>query len=152
LDFWKTCADFYDGPILEMSCGTGRILLPLSQLGYDITGVDISNPMLAELKQKILNCPHDVRCKIHLIQGNMVDKILSGNYNLIIFAVSTFLALKNDDERLACLKSCNQVLSDNGVIILSNSKFETNIIRPTALEEANPEKEIIIEYGNDKKN
>ena len=145
LDFWKASAEYYGDPILELGCGTGRILLPLAQLGYDITGIDISYPMLAVLKQKLINCPSEIQKKIHLVQGDMSNKTAPGRFNLIIFAVSSFLALKNDDERLSCLNNCNQLLSDHGALILSNSKFEKNIVA------SSPEKEIIIDHDNVKK-
>ncbi len=38
---------------LEIGIGTGRIALPLAELGYDVTGVDISREMLARLHEKV---------------------------------------------------------------------------------------------------
>jgi SAM-dependent methyltransferase len=38
--------------ILDVGCGTGRISLPLQQLGYSVVGVDISEGMVAEAKRK----------------------------------------------------------------------------------------------------
>ncbi len=38
--------------LCELGCGTGNISLNMSKLGYDITGVDISAPMLALAKKK----------------------------------------------------------------------------------------------------
>ena len=34
------------GPLLELGCGTGRLLIPLAQAGYGVTGVDFSPEML----------------------------------------------------------------------------------------------------------
>jgi len=38
---------------LEIGVGTGRIALPLAELGYDVTGVDISREMLSKLREKL---------------------------------------------------------------------------------------------------
>src|SRR5687767_7456823 len=53
------CVDFYvdlarkaQGPVLEIACGTGRILLPCLQAGVDIDGLDYYAPMLETLRKK----------------------------------------------------------------------------------------------------
>src|SRR5689334_13447124 len=40
-------AEHSGGPILELGCGTGRLVVPLAEAGYDVTGVDLSPAMLA---------------------------------------------------------------------------------------------------------
>ena len=41
-----------DGPLLELGCGTGRLLIPLARAGYAVTGVDLSPEMLAIPREK----------------------------------------------------------------------------------------------------
>lgn len=40
------------GPVLELACGTGRLAIPLAKAGIDVTGLDVSAPMLAQAKLK----------------------------------------------------------------------------------------------------
>ncbi|HYF47253.1 MAG TPA: class I SAM-dependent methyltransferase [Acidimicrobiales bacterium] len=40
------------GPVLEIGVGTGRIALPLADAGLDVVGIDLSRPMLDELRSK----------------------------------------------------------------------------------------------------
>src|SRR5512138_1831424 len=42
----------YGTPVLDVGCGTGRILLDFMQLGLDIDGIDNSPEMLTRLHQK----------------------------------------------------------------------------------------------------
>src|SRR5512138_2188478 len=42
----------YGQPVLDVGCGTGRILLDFMQQGIDIDGVDNSPEMLARLREK----------------------------------------------------------------------------------------------------
>ena len=42
-----------DSPILELGCGTGRLLVPLARKGYDVTGVDVSEAMLGRAQRKV---------------------------------------------------------------------------------------------------
>ena len=50
LPFWQTLAGEYGDPILELGCGTGRILLPLAGMGYRVTGLDTDPDMLTFLR------------------------------------------------------------------------------------------------------
>ncbi|MBI2223033.1 MAG: class I SAM-dependent methyltransferase [Acidobacteria bacterium] len=51
--FWRRLATQVDGRVLELGCGTGRILLPLARAGIAITGVDRSEPMLAFARRRV---------------------------------------------------------------------------------------------------
>ncbi len=42
----------YGEPVLELACGTGRITIPLAEQGIQITGLDITDSMLAQAKKK----------------------------------------------------------------------------------------------------
>ncbi|HEY4389441.1 MAG TPA: methyltransferase domain-containing protein, partial [Ktedonobacteraceae bacterium] len=46
LDMYQNYAELCGGRILELACGSGRVLLPLAQAGYEVTGVDTSDAML----------------------------------------------------------------------------------------------------------
>ena len=51
--FWQAMAAAAGGgPILELGCGTGRVLLPLARAGYEITGLDLSAQMLERCRAK----------------------------------------------------------------------------------------------------
>jgi 2-polyprenyl-3-methyl-5-hydroxy-6-metoxy-1,4-benzoquinol methylase len=52
LDFYLGLAREAKGPVLDIACGTGRILLPCLQAGVDIEGLDLYEPMLAPLRAK----------------------------------------------------------------------------------------------------
>ena len=40
------------GPALELGIGTGRVALPLAEMGVEVHGLDVSEPMVAELRSK----------------------------------------------------------------------------------------------------
>jgi SAM-dependent methyltransferase len=50
--FYADLCAHADGPVLELGCGNGRILLALLRAGIDATGIDMSAGMLAELRRK----------------------------------------------------------------------------------------------------
>jgi ubiquinone/menaquinone biosynthesis C-methylase UbiE len=51
--FWRRMAMQADGSVLELGCGTGRILVPLARAGVAIAGVDRSAPMLAFARRRL---------------------------------------------------------------------------------------------------
>src|SRR5262245_37847109 len=53
VQFWRRVAVEARGPVLELGCGTGRILLPLSRATKGVVGIDRSQPMLARAQRKI---------------------------------------------------------------------------------------------------
>src|SRR3954462_148981 len=59
------------GPVLELGCGTGRILIPTAQAGIEITGLDASESMLARCREKLRNESVQVQQRVELIYGDM---------------------------------------------------------------------------------
>jgi len=51
--FWRRLARQVDAPVLELGCGTGRILVPLARGGACVTGIDRSEPMLAFARRRL---------------------------------------------------------------------------------------------------
>jgi SAM-dependent methyltransferase len=84
LPFYLDLAKKSGGPVLEIACGTGRVLLPIARQGISITGVDNSLPMLRVLKAHVKNEPQEIRGKITLHQGDMRDFRLRKKYPLVI--------------------------------------------------------------------
>src|SRR6185436_930865 len=52
LDFYLGLAQSARGPVLDVACGTGRILLPCLKAGVDVEGLDLFPGMLARLRHK----------------------------------------------------------------------------------------------------
>ncbi len=114
LEFYLREARNARGPVLEVACGNGRILLKLLQEGIGITGIDLSKDLLAALKKKAdaLGLKPDV----HL--GDMRDFRLPGKFRLIIIPYRSFLHLRSDDDRKRALLNFKEHLEPGGRLIL----------------------------------
>src|SRR5713226_7015309 len=53
VDLYRDFAVVCNGPVLELACGSGRLLLPLAKDGYEVTGVDTSANMLKLARQRL---------------------------------------------------------------------------------------------------
>lgn len=82
--FYVDLAKRIGGPVLEIGCGTGRVLLPIARAGITIHGVDRSLSMLGILHQKIEREPPDVRDRVRTHNGDMRNFRVEQKYPLVI--------------------------------------------------------------------
>src|SRR5919108_3094164 len=64
LDMYQNFAELCGGSILELACGSGRVLLPLAREGYEVTGVDTSASMLNLARQRLQEAGGASRCTL----------------------------------------------------------------------------------------
>src|SRR5215469_18526849 len=69
--FYVDLAKKTGGPVLEVGCGTGRVLLPTARAGIEIHGLDNSRPMLEVLQEHAARESADVQKRIALHTGDM---------------------------------------------------------------------------------
>jgi ubiquinone/menaquinone biosynthesis C-methylase UbiE len=67
--FWRRLAVRAEAPVLELGCGTGRILLPLARSGARVIGIDRSEPMLAFARRRLRRSRAPVQAAI--IRGDI---------------------------------------------------------------------------------
>ncbi len=103
-------------PILELACGTGRVLLPLARQGYQITGVDISPKMLAVARRKIE--AEGLAGRVTLVEQDMRHLALEGRFNLAFVALNSFMHLLTPEDQLASLACIRQYLNPGGRLLL----------------------------------
>lgn len=148
-DYYATNADLYDqispgsegdvefyleealragSPVLELACGTARVLLPIARAGIEITGVDISPAMLAVARRKIEKEPPEVRERIQLLEGDMRDFSLDRKFKLVIIAYSSFLHMITPVEQKKALHCIRENLEDGGRLVISTFDPRIDII------------------------
>jgi SAM-dependent methyltransferase len=140
----RTDVDFYlqncaaaGGSILELGCGTGRILIPAAEAGCRITGLDVSEHMLAECRRKLLQKSGSVQSRVQLIQSDMTSFDLTKSFHLITIPFRAFLHMITVDDQLACLRRVNQHLIMGGQLILDVFQVDLKkITNPRATEES----------------
>jgi len=103
-------------PILELACGTGRVLLPLARQGYDVTGVDVSEAMLAVARRKV--AAEGLEKRVTLVHQDMRELALDGRFNLAFVAVNSFMHLLTTDDQMAALGGVRQHLQPGGLLLL----------------------------------
>ncbi len=100
------------GRVLELAIGTGRIALPLKAKGAAVSGIDISEAMVARLRAK----PGGADIPVTI--GNFAEVAVPDRFELIYLVFNTLFALTSQDEQIDCFRNVGQRLSDNGVFVV----------------------------------
>jgi SAM-dependent methyltransferase len=116
LPFYLDLAEQSRGPVLEIACGTGRVLLPIARKGIDICGVDNSQPMLDILNQNLAREPQDVRARITVHEGDMRSFRLNRQFPLVIIPFRPMQHMFTVEDQAAALKTAAAHLTDAGIL------------------------------------
>lgn len=112
IDFYVGRAREAKGPVLDICCGTGRILLPCAQAGADIDGLDLSEPMLNTLRKKT----ETLHLSPRLYRADMSDFELPRRYALIMITFNAFIHNLTQEAQVRCLELCRQHLAPGGLL------------------------------------
>jgi SAM-dependent methyltransferase len=116
--FWEVMVASVNGDLLELGCGTGRVLLPLARAGHRITGLDLAAHMLARCRAKLQAEPPEIRDRATLLEADMTSFDLDRRFAQIYCAFGTFHHLRMVEQQLACLEQCRHHLLPRGTLIL----------------------------------
>lgn len=115
LPFWQALAQQAAGPVLELGCGTGRVLLHLARQGYALTGADNDPTMLNFLRERLpADLPHPPR----LLHADMTRLPLMDAYALVLIPCNTFSLLLPENRR-AALREIVRLLAVGGLLAVS---------------------------------
>jgi SAM-dependent methyltransferase len=97
---------------VELAVGTGRIAIPLSQRGVEVTGIDISEEMVARLRKK----PGGEA--VEVVLGDFADVPVEGEFPLIYLPFNTLFALLTQERQLTCFRNVAQRLETGGRFVI----------------------------------
>ena len=116
LDLYREFAMKASGPVLELGCGSGRVLSALIETGLELTGLDNSAAMLSLARQKL-------GASVRLVRGEMnavgeSDELLDDHYWMTFSAINTFLHQPDAAAQLATLVGLRRVVVPGGLLLL----------------------------------
>jgi SAM-dependent methyltransferase len=112
VDLAKECG----GPVLEIGCGTGRVLLATAREGIEIHGLDNSAPMLSVLKEKIAREQSSVQARITLHGADMRDFRLNRTFALVTIPFRPMQHMHTVTDQVAALKSAAAHVAEGGLL------------------------------------
>jgi SAM-dependent methyltransferase len=140
--FYRALARETGGPVLELGCGTGRVLLPIARDGLECVGLDGSPAMLDVLRAKGL--PPGLR----LVQAPMQDFDLGEErFRLVFSAFRPLQHLYTVSDQLACLACVRRHLAAGGLFAFD--VFHADPARLAMAEEPEHEEDRFTDGGNE---
>jgi SAM-dependent methyltransferase len=118
IQYYVNAAREAGGPVLEIGCGSGRVLIPTARAGIEIVGVDASESMLAICRTRLDAEPKDVQLRAWLVHQDMRDFDLRRKFRLVTIPFRPFQHLTTVEDQIACLTLVHRHLTDGGRLIL----------------------------------
>lgn len=128
-DFIEAQFKLYSGKkissVLDLACGTGSMTVELASRGYDMTGIDLSEEMLAVARAK---CDRSrFRHPVLLVRQNMVDFELYGTVDAIVCCLDSLNYLTKTEDLRRTFMHVHNYLEPDGLFIFdmnAPAKFE----------------------------
>lgn len=113
LSFWTDHTRRARGPVLELGCGTGRVLIPLLRNNIRITGIDTSKDMLSQCRRKCKK----INLKPQLFKQSMQEFNLGRKFNLIIIPDGTIALIVTKEDIKTVFTNIKKHLQPGGKLI-----------------------------------
>jgi SAM-dependent methyltransferase len=116
--FYASLAKEAGGDVLELGCGTGRVLVSCARAGARVTGLDLAPEMLAICRRAIESEPQEVRDRCTVVAGDMAAFDLGRTFHLVTIPFRAFQHLMTVPEQLSCLAAARRHLVAGGRLAL----------------------------------
>ncbi len=117
LALYSRLASAHKGDILDIGCGTGRVLLHLAQEGHRVFGIDNDARMLARLEGKLQRLPH-LREKVSYVQADVMTYEYERRFSLILLTYNALMHFREQERQISLLRRLRCWLADGGGLLI----------------------------------
>jgi SAM-dependent methyltransferase len=114
LRFYRRLADERGGPVLDLACGTGRLMAPLLRDGHVVVGVDHSAAMLARARARVARAGRAARRRALLLRGDLSTIAFAQRFAFAVVAFHGIQHLVDDADLDAFLERVHAALIPGG--------------------------------------
>jgi SAM-dependent methyltransferase len=100
------------GRVLELAIGTGRVAVPLAGRGVPVAGIELSRPMVEQLRTKV------DEATVPVVLGDMASARVPGEFTLVYLVFNTISNLLTQDEQVACFRNAARHLVPGGRFVI----------------------------------
>ena len=97
-----------NGPALEFAIGTGRVAVALRERGVPVSGIDLSEPMVRQLRHKL------TEDEVPVVIGDMATVRVPGSFALVYLVFNALANLQSQQEQVDCFANAARHLAPGG--------------------------------------
>ena len=112
------------GPAVEFAVGTGRLAVPLAETGLQVYGIDLSEPMLDQLRAKAGADQVDV------VVGDMTTTHVCDDASIVYLVYNTIMNLRTQALQVACFQNASKHLQPGGHFVIETMVPELRHLPP----------------------
>ena len=112
--FYRTLAGERGGPVLDLGCGTGRLMLPLLRDGHVVVGLDRAPAMLARAAQRLARLGAAPRRRALLVRGDLGTLAVARRFSFAVAAFHTIQHCESDGDLLRFFRGVAAALLPGG--------------------------------------
>jgi SAM-dependent methyltransferase len=112
------------GAVLELAVGTGRVAVPLAERGLAVSGIELSQPMLDQLRTKA------DAATIPVVLGDMATARAPGEFALVCLVFNTISNLLTQAEQVRCFRNAARHLAPGGCFVVELWVPELRVLPP----------------------
>lgn len=117
IDFYIQLAEEHGEPLLDVGCGTGRVMFPLAQAGYVIHGID-NEPAMLEPAQDRLKAQPELRERLILHEGDILTYDMPVKFKLTLVPYNGLMHFHDQETQLKALQQLRKWTQDDGYLVL----------------------------------
>jgi SAM-dependent methyltransferase len=114
--FYLDLAQQCGGPVLEIACGTGRVLLEIARKGIEIWGIDLSVEQLSILDAKLRTEPESIRALVQITKADMRTFDLGRKFRLVTIPFRAMQHMYSIDDQIRAMNTAKKHLMPDGVL------------------------------------
>jgi SAM-dependent methyltransferase len=125
--------------VLELGVGTGRLAIPLADAGFEVTGLDASEEMLARLESK-------AGPRVRAVLGDAASPSAwpPGPFSAVLAACNLLLNLADPEAQRRCIHRAAEVLAPGGVLIVELQRLADSPSERPELEVRTVEEDVVV--------
>lgn len=101
--------------VLELGCGSGRVLLAMAEAGAHVTGLELDRGMLEGARARLANADPAVRARVALVEGDMSRFELDATFDRVVVPFSGLYCLSTPARLASCVRAVRAHLAPGGL-------------------------------------
>jgi SAM-dependent methyltransferase len=119
-DLWPVIevARQFEAPVLELGCGSGRVMQALVERDLRVTGVDRSEPMLVAANARLATLDHGDLGTVINDDMRSLRRVPGASFGVVAYTLNALMHMSGADDQLESLRSAKKCLVPGGVVYI----------------------------------